>query len=152
MTSTETDLSAVDHPAVSVVVPVYDNETTLATLVEQIIEALGDRSWEIVLVDDGSNDASWKAISDLTGSDSRIRGLKLARNYGQTPACLTGFGAARGDVLVMIDADLENDPHDIPPLLDAIDEGHDFVSGWRTTRRGLKVSRRLPSSTINALM
>jgi hypothetical protein len=135
-----------------VVTPVFRNETTLVPLVEQIHAVLADDDHEIVLVDDGSDDGSWAVIEQLAADDPAVHGIRLTKNQGQTQAVLVGLAEARGEVMVLIDADLENDPADIPLLLASIDEGHDFVSGWRTTRRHLQVSRRVPSSIINALM
>ncbi|MDP6777593.1 MAG: glycosyltransferase, partial [Candidatus Latescibacteria bacterium] len=103
------------------------------------------------LVDDGSTDSTANGIQGHAESDARIRPVYLTRNYGQTAAMEAGFDAATGDVLVPMDADLQNDPHDIPALLAKLDEGYDVVSGWRKDRQD-KWSRVLPSRVANAVV
>ena len=129
-------------PQVSLVVPVYEEEDNVPILVAQIQAALArqERSWELLLVDDGSGDASWERIS--AAADPRVLGIRFGRNRGQTAAFAAGFRAARGHLLVTLDADLQNDPDDIPRLLDVqADRDADVVLGVRANRRDHLVRR-----------
>ena len=138
---------------VSVVVPVYNGAATLDALVERVAAALGSREFEIVFVNDGSADASWARIQALAAADGRLRGLDLARNYGQHNAILAGIRAARGDVIVTLDDDLQNPPEEIPRLLERIDAGADVVYGTpRQRQHGFwrNVSARLTRFALRA--
>ncbi|MBC8328590.1 MAG: glycosyltransferase family 2 protein [Planctomycetes bacterium] len=140
-----------DHPAVSLVVPVYDEEENLPDLIDQIRAALGDGppSWELLLVDDGSRDRSWEIIARRGAADPRVRGLRFAANRGQTAAFAAGFRAARGELVVTLDADLQNDPADIPRLLELQREKDaDVVLGVRA-RRNDSLVRRWSSKLAN---
>ena len=110
------------------------------------------RSYEILYVDDGSTDASLARLRELALTDGRVRVIALRRNYGQTAAMSAGIDHARGDILIPMDADLQNDPADIPRLLARLDEGYDVVSGWRKDRKDAWLTRRLPSSLANRLV
>jgi undecaprenyl-phosphate 4-deoxy-4-formamido-L-arabinose transferase len=134
--------------SISAVVPVYNSEGTLAPLVASLHEALDPlgRDYEIILVNDGSADASWDRIAELAAADDRVRGLNLMRNYGQHNALLAGIRAARNDVVVTLDDDLQNPPEEIPKLLAKLDEGFDVVYGsaadpqfgvWRNLATGM---------------
>lgn len=139
---------------VSVIAPVYNEEGNLAPLHEkltQVLESLG-RSFEIVYVDDGSRDQSFAELAAIAAADQRARVVQLRRNFGQTAAIAAGIDHARGAVFVFIDADLQNDPADIPRLLALIDEGYDVVSGWRKNRQDAAISRKLPSHIANGLI
>lgn len=144
-------MEAARPPRVSVVVPVYNNARTLEPLCARTIAALEPRGerFEILLVDDGSRDDSWAVIRRLAKCDERVRGVRLARNFGQAAALCAGFERMRGAIAVTIDADLENLPEDVPRLLDAIEQGHDLVSGVRAGRRDPLLSRRVPSQLTN---
>ena len=123
--------------AISAVVPVYNSATTLAELVERVrrvLEAVG-REWEIVLVNDGSADASWDGIASLAAADDRVRGVDLMRNYGQHNALLAGIRFARYPIVVTLDDDLQNPPEEIPKLLAKLDEGFDVVYGTFSERK-----------------
>jgi glycosyltransferase involved in cell wall biosynthesis len=138
----------------SIVVPAYDEEANVGPLYREIMEVvprLGLR-FEIVFVDDGSRDATFARLAELAAGDPRVRVVKLARNYGQTPAMVAGIDHARGRVLVTMDADLQNDPADIAKLLARLDEGFDLVVGWRRERRDTWLSRTLPSQIANRLI
>jgi undecaprenyl-phosphate 4-deoxy-4-formamido-L-arabinose transferase len=125
-------------PAVSVVVPVYNGADTIAEVVRRVDQALAERPHEVVLVNDGSADDSWKRIVELSHANSRTRGLDLLRNYGQHNALLAGVRAARFPVTVTLDDDLQNPPEEIPKLLAALDEGYDVVYGsTREPQHGL---------------
>ena len=117
----------------------------------QAVEPLG-AAFELVLVDDGSRDGTFATAADLARDDSRVRVVKFRRNYGQTPAMAAGIEQARGDVIVTMDGDLQNDPADIPRLLAKIQEGYDIVVGWRHNRQDKLISRKVPSRIANALI
>ncbi len=141
-------------PEVSVFLPVYNEEPNLRPLhakLDAALKTLG-RSAEIVYVDDGSNDGSLKVLREIASSDPRVRVVALRRNYGQTAAMAAGIDAARGKVLIPMDADLQNDPADIERLLKKLDEGYDVVSGWRKNRKDKMVTRKIPSMLANRLI
>jgi glycosyltransferase involved in cell wall biosynthesis len=139
---------------VSVVVPVYNEEDSIPEMYRQLTEALSqlDRTYEILVIDDGSADGSYELLKELHEKDTHVRVIRFRRNFGQTAAFSAGFAHARGDVIITIDADLQNDPADIPKLLAKIDEGYDVVSGWRIDRKDPFISRRLPSILANRLI
>jgi glycosyltransferase involved in cell wall biosynthesis len=141
-------------PLVSIVVPIYNEVESIPQLYERLtgeLTALGVL-YEIIAVDDGSRDGSYARLSELAGRDSRLRVVRFRRNFGQTAAFSAGFDRARGQVVVTIDADLQNDPADIGALLARIDEGYDVVSGWRERRHDPFINRRLPSMIANRLI
>ncbi|MGD9497008.1 MAG: glycosyltransferase family 2 protein, partial [Armatimonadota bacterium] len=141
-------------PEVSVVIPVYDEAEGIAHLYDALTEALMglDRSWEVILVNDGSTDDSAQRLDELAARDPRFVAIHLRRNYGQTAAMAAGFDYAGGEVIVAMDADLQNDPRDIPKLLAKLDEGYDVVSGWRKERRDTWLTRVFPSKVANWLI
>ena len=138
----------------SVVVPVFNEEESLEVLHQRLTEALADlgRDYELIFVDDGSSDSSFAVMQRLRASDERLRVVRLRRNYGQTAAFSAGFDRARGEVVVTLDADLQNDPADIPRLLAEYERGYDVVSGWRKDRQDRFLDRRLPSILANRLI
>src|SRR6266850_6190802 len=141
-------------PEVSVFLPVFNEEPNLRPLhakLDQALKALG-RTAEIIYVDDGSTDGSLKVLRELAQNDARVRVVALKRNYGQTAAMAAGIDAARGQVLIPMDADMQNDPADIVRLLEKIDEGYDVVSGWRKNRQDKLVTRKIPSMLANRLI
>ena len=137
-------------PEVSIVVPVYDEEESLPELIDKIRASCesASLSFEVFLVDDGSNDRSWATIASLAESDERIRGIRLKRNYGKSAALSTGFDHATGTYVVTLDADLQDDPAEIPALIEILKEGNDLVSGWKTRRRD-PLSKTVPSRFFN---
>lgn len=143
--------SAEFAPCLSLVAPVYNEAGNVARLAEEVERALADypSDWELILVDDGSTDATPAELARAAASNPAIRTLRLRRNFGQTAAISAGIDAARGDVIVTIDADLQNDPADIPKLLAKMAEGYDVVSGWRAHRKDAFLSRTLPSRIAN---
>ncbi len=140
-------------PEVSIVVPVYNERDSLRELLERIrdVRPLLPAS-EIILVDDGSNDGSTEWLTDEHRRDPSLKVVRLTRNFGQTAALAAGFDHARGRVVVTLDGDLQNDPADIPALLEKLAEGYDVVSGWRRRRAERSWSRRLPSAVANRLI
>jgi glycosyltransferase involved in cell wall biosynthesis len=150
----ESTLMQQTEPDVSVFLPVFNEEPNLRPLHAKLDEALKvlRRSAEIVYVDDGSSDGSLKILREIAETDPRVRVVALRRNYGQTAAMAAGIDAARGKVLIPMDADLQNDPADIKRLLDKLDEGYDVVSGWRKNRKDKMVTRKIPSMIANRLI
>jgi glycosyltransferase involved in cell wall biosynthesis len=142
-----------DDPYLSVVVPVLDEEDSIETLCETVIaslEAIG-RPFEVIVVDDGSRDDTYSKLAQLASIENRLKLIRLRRNFGQTAAMAAGFDYARGEIIVPMDGDLQNDPSDIAVLLEKIDEGYDVVSGWRRDRKDGFI-RRLPSRLANRLI
>lgn len=146
--------SAKEAPEISVFLPVYNEEPNLLPLHAKLDDALKrlNRTAEIIYVDDGSTDGSLKVLRKVAESDKRVRVVALRRNYGQTAAMAAGIDAAQGEVLIPMDADLQNDPADIIRLLDKLDEGYDVVSGWRKNRKDKMVTRKIPSMIANRLI
>lgn len=139
----------------SLVVPVYNEEESLSLLLDAIHKALDPlpNTWEVVLVDDGSQDGSLAVLTQLAEQDpERIRVISFRRNFGQTAAIAAGLDYARGEIVVLLDADMQNDPADIPMLLEKLDEGYDLVSGWRRRRKDNYLTRTLPSNLANMLI
>jgi len=138
----------------SIVVPVFNEEGSTATLyvtLTQVMRALGE-PYEIVFIDDGSTDRSPAILGDIQEADSCVRVVTLRRNFGQTPALKAGFDAARGEVIIAMDGDLQHDPAEIPSFIEKLDEGFDIVSGWRSERKDTWLTRRLPSRIANWAM
>ncbi|MEQ9671584.1 glycosyltransferase family 2 protein [Coleofasciculus sp. G2-EDA-02] len=140
--------------ALSVVVPIYNEVASIPHLVEAVATSLNANqlTYEIVCVDDGSQDGSTELLLELARSRPDLKAVILRRNYGQTAAMSAGFKHAQGGVIVMIDGDLQNDPADIPALLAKIEEGYDLVSGWRKERQDAALTRLLPSKIANWLI
>ncbi|MGH9852622.1 MAG: glycosyltransferase family 2 protein [Blastocatellia bacterium] len=142
------------NPKLSIFLPVYDEEENLERLHEKIIAAMIElgQSFEVIYVDDGSADRSLELLKKFAANDRRVRVISFRRNYGQTAAMAAGIDAARGEVLIPMDADLQNDPADIERLLAKLDEGYDVVSGWRKDRHDSFLTRVLPSKLANGLI
>lgn len=136
----------------SVVIPVYNEAENIALLCEKLHGALAGmaRTHEVVLVDDGSSDGTWEKMRECARPGFRL--IRLRRNFGQTAAMSAGIREARGEIIVTMDADLQNDPEDIPLLLDRMDKGFDVVSGWRKDRKDEFARRKLPSMIANWLI
>ncbi|MFI5241591.1 MAG: glycosyltransferase family 2 protein [Gemmatimonadales bacterium] len=140
-------------PDLSIVVPLYNEEESIGPLVDAVRDALGAAvSWELVLVDDGSGDATVQRAQSLAAADGRIVLVELARNYGQTQAMQAGFDAACGRLVVSMDGDLQNDPRDIPLLIAKLDEGYDLVAGYRMRRQDKMITRKIPSWVANRII
>ena len=139
---------------VSVVVPLYNEQDSIELLYSTIIDAISNTipDFEIIFVDDGSHDNTFHLAKQLAASDAKLRVLKLRRNYGQTPAMAAGIDHAGGDIIVTMDGDLQNDPRDIPELVNKINEGFDIVVGWRFNRKDKLISRKIPSKIANWLI
>ncbi|MBI1849077.1 MAG: glycosyltransferase family 2 protein [Planctomycetes bacterium] len=141
-------------PEISLVIPLFNEEQNVRPLADRIHSALAYTgiSYEVIAVDDGSRDGTLPELEAAHAADSRFKVLKLRGNFGQTQAMMAGFERARGQVIVTMDGDLQNDPTDIPKLLATLDEGYDVVCGWRKDRKDHFLSRKLPSKIANRLI
>lgn len=146
--------TATQSPEVSLVIPVFNEEGNLTKLHEEITAALEPygKRYEIIFVDDGSTDASFALLKALHHRDPRVGVIRFRKNFGQTAALAAGFDEARSPVIVTLDADLQNEPRDIPLLVERLDAGFDIVCGWRKERKDPFLSRRLPSQIANWLI
>jgi len=139
----------------SLVIPVYNEKDNLPLLMDAVKSALTplNRTWEVILVDDGSTDGSLEVLTELTERHpEHVRVVVFRRNFGQTAAIAAGIDHAEGSIIVLLDADLQNDPADIPMLLAKLDEGYDLVSGWRKDRKDNRLTRTIPSNLANGLI
>jgi len=138
----------------SIILPVYNEEENIHELhleITNVMTKLG-KSYEIIYVDDGSSDRSFEMIAEIAKIDEKVKVIQLRRNFGQTAAIAAGIEHSQGDILIPMDADLQNAPEDIPKLLEKIDEGYDVVSGWRRNRQDKLITRRIPSILANKLI
>ena len=141
-------------PVISVIVPVYNEERNIPVLCERVLavmDGLG-KPFEVILVDDGSKDGSWVALEKEAALRPELKLISLRRNSGQTAAMMAAIDLARGEIIVPMDADLQNDPADIPKLLAKLDEGYDVVSGWRKDRQDAKIKRNFVSRVANKVI
>ena len=143
-----------EEPSISVVIPVYNEKENLSNLNSSLLEALKKlgRSCEVIYVDDGSRDETFSILQTLCAQSTCVRAIRLRRNFGQTAAMSAGFDHARGEIIVAMDGDMQNDPADIPNLLSMLEEGYDVVNGWRKDRKDKLLSRRIPSMIANAII
>ncbi len=139
----------------SLVIPVYNEQDNLPLLLDAIYKTMHtlDRSWELILVDDGSHDKSLSILKEYAEKDpEHVRVISFRRNFGQTAAIAAGLDYSQGEIIVLLDADMQNDPADIPMMLAKLDEGYDLVSGWRKQRKDNAVTRNFPSALANWLI
>ena len=140
---------------ISVVIPAYNEEENIKPLYAKLKQVLGEgeanRDYELIFVDDGSADNTFKVLKELHEKDSSVKIIKFRRNFGQSAAISAGFDYAKGDVIITMDGDLQNDPEDISKLLEKINEGYDIVSGWRADRKDPFFTKKLPSKLSNWL-
>ena len=137
---------------ISIVVPLYNEEESLPHLAEWIDRVMREHgfSYEVIMVDDGSNDGSWRVIEELRSRNDAYKGVKFRRNYGKSAALNVGFGHAQGDVVITMDADLQDSPDEVPELYHMIkDDGFDLVSGWKKKRYDSKLAKNIPSKFFN---
>src|SRR6266545_4830865 len=141
-------------PELSIVIPVLNESPNIAALYDEVVSALerSGRTFEIIIIDDGSTDDTFERLAHLQSRDPRLRVIRFRRNFGQTAAFAAGFAYARGLVIVTSDGDLQNDPRDIPGLVEMLDRGYDIACGWRKERKDPFWSRRLPSIAANWLI
>ena len=137
---------------ISIIIPVYNEATNLEVLTKKIILSLKNLNYEVIFINDGSIDESLNILNNIIKSNNNFLCVNFKRNYGQTAALQAGFDYATGKVIVAMDADLQNDPTDIPKLLKKINEGYDVVSGWRKNRQDNSLSRILPSKIANYMI
>jgi len=143
-----------ETPKYSVVVPIFNEEDNLDNLLAEVVpvmERMGE-PFEIIAVDDGSEDTSYEKLKTLRAGEPRLKVIRFRGNFGQTAAFAAGFAHAKGETIITIDADLQNDPADIPALIAKLDEGYDIVSGWRKNRQDKMVSRKIPSMIANKII
>ena len=137
---------------ISVIIPIYNEEANIIKLSESILNALSDIDFEVLFINDGSTDNSEKIIKSISQKHSNMKLINLRRNYGQTAAMQAGFDHSKGDIVIPMDGDLQNDPKDIPMLIEKINEGYDVVSGWRKIRSDKKFTRIIPSKIANMII
>jgi len=135
---------------ISIIVPLLNEEESLPDLYQWILNVLSDRDFELIFIDDGSRDNSWQVIEQLAAQDTRVLGIKMQRNYGKSAALYLGFQQAIGDVVITMDADLQDSPEEILPFVALIQEGNDMVSGWKKKRHD-PVSKTIPTKLFNAV-
>ena len=147
-------MAAEDLESLSVIVPVYNEESNLSEFVKSLLVVLEDLDYpaEIIFVNDGSVDRSAELLDEMAEKSAMIKVVHFRRNFGQTAAMMAGLDYSSGDIIVPIDADMQNDPRDIPKLLQRLDEGYDLVSGWRKNRKDDALRRNLPSWVANRLI
>jgi glycosyltransferase involved in cell wall biosynthesis len=141
-------------PELSIVIPIRNESPNIGPLYRELIQTLeaSPRSFELIVIDDGSTDDSFEQLASLQASDPRLRVIRFRRNFGQTAAFAAGFAYARGRYIVTSDGDLQNDPRDIPHMIDGLEQGHDIVCGWRKNRKDRFFNMRLPSMLANRLI
>jgi glycosyltransferase involved in cell wall biosynthesis len=139
---------------ISIVVPIYNEQDNINALYSAITGAMQQMkcAYELIMVDDGSNDGSYALLAILAKEDPSLKLIRFRRNFGQTAAMAAGFDAASGNIIIPMDGDLQNDPKDIPLLVDKINEGFDVVSGWRKDRKDTFITRKIPSMLANYLI
>jgi glycosyltransferase involved in cell wall biosynthesis len=140
---------------ISLIIPVYNEQGNLPMLFEAVYATMNSlgKTWEVILVDDGSIDKSLSILEEYAKEDpEHVRVISFRRNFGQTAAIAAGLDYSQGDIIVLLDADMQNDPSDIPMLLEKLDEGYDLVSGWRKQRKDNAITRNLPSMMANKLI
>lgn len=137
----------------SIIIPIFNEEKNINELCSRLVKALDevDKTYEIIFVDDGSVDGSFELLKQVAGHNEKVKIIRFVRNFGQTAAMSAGINASKGDILISMDGDLQNDPADIKSLLTKLDEGYDVVSGWRKNRQD-KLSRKLPSKIANQII
>ncbi|MCK4944067.1 MAG: glycosyltransferase family 2 protein, partial [Candidatus Aminicenantes bacterium] len=139
---------------ISIVIPVYNEEQNVGILYREIVDVLGHPydHFEIIFVNDGSTDSSFQQLMELHRKDKRVKILNFRKNFGQSAAISAGFNFSKGEVIVTLDADLQNDPADIPQIIDKLMEGYDIVNGWRKKRKDKFFTRKIPSFLGNKLI
>lgn len=147
-------MTQMEKEMISVLIPVFNEAENILPLYEKLTFVLNgvDRNYEVIFIDDGSSDGTLSALRSICIKDPRIKFISFSRNFGQTPALSAGIDFSKGKIIVPMDGDLQNDPGDIPALLQKIEEGYDVVSGWRKDRKDPFLKRRLPSIIANKII
>jgi glycosyltransferase involved in cell wall biosynthesis len=138
----------------SVTIPVYNERDAVGLLFDKVAEVMREigRDWEVILINDGSTDGTEEILNALADANPQVKVIHFRRNFGQTAAMMAGFDHARGDIIIPMDGDYQNDPEDIPKMLEKLDEGYDVVSGWRRDRQDNAIHRNIPSIMANQLI
>ena len=138
----------------SVVIPIYNEEENIDLLYKSLGAVLSklNSSYEVILIDDGSTDSTYEKLKEINKKNKNVKIIKFRKNFGQTPATRAGFDYCKGNIIITLDADLQNDPNDIPKILKKMEEGYDIVSGWRKNRKDKIISRKIPSRAANKLI
>lgn len=145
-----TDKRSFREPEISIIIPLLNEEDSLRELIRRIDKALVDYAYEVLLIDDGSNDGSWRLIETLSDEEEPVKGIKLRRNYGKSSALQAGFQSSKGRFIVTMDADLQDDPFEVPSMIEKLKNGADLVSGWKKVRHD-PISKTVPSRFFNAI-
>jgi len=142
------------HIEISLVVPLYNEEENVKLLHSKISDVLdgSGKAYEIIFIDDGSGDRTFELLKEIYDENQRVKIIKFRGNFGQSAAMAAGFDAAKGEYVLAMDGDLQNDPKDIPRLLEKLEQGYDVVSGWRKNRKDKVIIRKLPSQIANKLI
>ncbi len=140
--------------SLSVIVPFYNEESNISSLIVEITTSMQDigQPWELICINDGSTDSTLSVLHEEASKNDAMTVIDLRRNYGQTAAMMAGFDAAKGEIIIALDGDGQNDPAEIPKLLEELDKGFDVVSGWRKDRKDKTLSRKIPSRVANAII
>jgi len=147
-------MNQVIKETLSILIPIFNEEENISSLYDRLLAALKKigRPYEVIFIDDGSSDGSLEILLDISKKNSNVKIISFSRNFGQTAALSAGIDCSRGEILIPMDGDLQNDPEDILPLLEKIEEGYDAVSGWRKDRKDSFFTRRLPSIIANKMI
>jgi len=147
-------MNQVIKETLSILIPIFNEEENIPSLYDRLLAALKKigRPYEVIFIDDGSSDGSLEILLDISKKNSNVKIISFSRNFGQTAALSAGIDCSRGEILIPMDGDLQNDPEDILPLLEKIEEGYDAVSGWRKDRKDPFLTRRLPSIIANKMI
>tara|TARA_B100000131_G_C18065715_1_gene592388 strand:- start:141 stop:1109 length:969 start_codon:yes stop_codon:yes gene_type:complete len=139
---------------ISIVIPVYNEKDSIKYLLDETIKVmnLNKLNYELIVVNDGSTDSTWDVLENLISQFNKLKVINLRKNYGQTAAMAAGFENANGEIIITLDGDLQNDPNDIPKLLEGINEGYDLICGWRFKRKDKLINRKIPSKIANKLI
>ena len=147
-------MNQVIKETLSILIPIFNEEENISSLYDRLLAAVKKigRPYEVIFIDDGSSDGSLEILLDISKKNSNVKIISFSRNFGQTAALSAGIDCSRGEILIPMDGDLQNDPEDILPLLEKIEEGYDAVSGWRKDRKDPFLTRRLPSIIANKMI
>ena len=139
---------------ISIVIPVYNEKDSIKYLLDETIKVmnLNKLNYELIVINDGSTDSTWDVLENLISQFNKLKVINLRKNYGQTAAMAAGFENANGEIIITLDGDLQNDPNDIPKLLEGINEGYDLICGWRFKRKDKLINRKIPSKIANKLI
>ena len=139
---------------ISIVIPVYNEKDSIKDLLDETIKVmnLNKLNYELIVINDGSTDSTWDVLENLFSQFNKLKVINLRKNYGQTAAMAAGFETANGEIIITLDGDLQNDPNDIPKLIEGINEGYDLICGWRFKRKDKLINRKIPSKIANKLI